>query len=230
MPHRQRPYTILSVAQSIDGFIAGTSGFNRFSSDQDLDDLHKLRSTVGAIAVGIGTVLADNPRLTVRRGFEGAKPLRVVFDSFLRLPKDALVLNGEAHTVVFCGEDASPSSFDALGPLCEVVAVGKGKVDIKRALEFLASEKRVDRLLVEGGGKIIGSFLREDLADELRVSINPFICGEGVKMVSVSEKSDWGDKKGTSLLDIRFYPKSVQQFGHSVVITYLHARYFERSN
>ena len=141
-----------------------------------------MRADSDAILVGVGTVLADDPALTVRH-VEGADPLRVVLDSNLRTPAHAKVLGGEdteAGTLVFHAEDADLSRADAIRrPGVELVAIpraGSG-LDLDAALRVLG-KRGVLRLLVEGGGRVHGALLDMGLADHAALFIAPRVIGD----------------------------------------------------
>lgn len=158
---------------SVDGKIALADGKAvRLSNEEDLRRVHRLRATVDAILVGIGTVLKDDPKLTVKPEFaSGRNPLRVVVDSDGRTPPTAHVLDGTAPTLVVTAEDCDRTFLRA-----EHLRCGKDDVDLPRLLEEL-SRRGVSTLLVEGGSTVIGSFLHEGLADELKIFVRSAIVG-----------------------------------------------------
>ncbi len=168
-----RPRVIINAAMSVDGKIALPDGQAiRLSNDEDLQRVHQLRAQVDAIVVGIGTVLMDDPKLTVKRELaSGRNPLRVVVDSDGRTPDDAHVLDGSAPTLIVTTEEC-----DRVFPRAEVLRSGKDDVDLRRLLEDL-SRRGVSTLLVEGGSTIIWSFLQEGLADEVKIFVRSAILG-----------------------------------------------------
>jgi diaminohydroxyphosphoribosylaminopyrimidine deaminase/5-amino-6-(5-phosphoribosylamino)uracil reductase len=138
-----------------------------------------------ALAVGIGTALADDPRLTVRDPgslLGGRSPTRVVFDSRLRLPLSSRLVQTaqEVPTWILTGNDSSESAEQALVDAgCVIVRVpnsAEGRVDMGAALRLLASQGMVS-LLVEGGAELAGSLLATRLADELHAFIAPILLG-----------------------------------------------------
>lgn len=174
-----RPYVIVNCAMSADGKSAlPTRKQLRISSDEDIERMYKLRNECDTVLVGIDTVLSDDPKLTVKAKYvENPKqPLRVVLDSKCRIPKDTLVLNNAAKTLIITTE-GNEKHFE--GEHIEVVgckANGEGHVDLEYALELLY-QKGVEKLLVEGGGTIVWSFLEKRLVDDLYIYIGPCIIG-----------------------------------------------------
>jgi riboflavin-specific deaminase-like protein len=180
-----RPLVTLHFAQSLDGRIGFGPGSERalLSSAEGVVSAHRARREHDAVLVGIETVLHDDPRLTVR-GAEGAQPLRVVLDSELRLPEAARLLapeEGAGKVLVFgCVQRASAARrqrLEAAGAEVWLTAAdGNGRVALAEALETLAA-RGVRRLLVEGGAKVLTSFLQAGLAERAEVEIAPLWLG-----------------------------------------------------
>jgi 2,5-diamino-6-(ribosylamino)-4(3H)-pyrimidinone 5'-phosphate reductase len=169
-----RPYVIVNAAMSLDGRIAlEDRRQTRLSSEEDLSRVHRLRARADAILVGVGTVLTDDPKLTVKEAHARGKrqPLRVVLDSHGRTPLGAAVLDGKAPTLIATVEGCSETF-----PNAEVVRCGRGRVDLKALLELL-SARGVETLLVEGGEQTITSFLSEGLVDEVKVFLRSLLIG-----------------------------------------------------
>jgi 2,5-diamino-6-(ribosylamino)-4(3H)-pyrimidinone 5'-phosphate reductase len=165
---------------SLDGKIAPRNRQGRLfipsMSRRMQERLHLLRSGVDCILVGVETVLADDPRLTAR-GVEGESPLRVVLDSRARTPLNAAVLDVKAApTIIAVSRSAQAEDVERLRGRVEVVECGDVKVDVKELLEKLYS-RGVRRLLVEGGGEVRWSFLRERVVDELFVWVMQKVWG-----------------------------------------------------
>jgi GTP cyclohydrolase II len=184
-PHPWRPYVVLKYAQSLDGRIATSTGDSRWiSGEPERVASHALRAACDAVMVGVGTVLRDDCRLTVRM-VPGASPIRVVLDSTLRTPLTAAILDPQAATVVITTERSSPIRRQAL--LARHVGVrlaeasGDG-VDIGSALQILRS-MGIRSLLVEGGARLITSMLAAGTVDRLIVGIAPRILGSGTDAV-----------------------------------------------
>ncbi len=185
--HRRfgRPMVTLKSAASLDGRIATRTGHSQWITGAPARALgHMARVDHDAIAVGIGTALADDPLLTCRLpGLEDRSPVRVVFDSTLRLPVDG-ALAGSAREVplwVICAPEADPlrkAALEAAGAVVLPVALSKagGPPDIKAALLALG-QRGLTRLLVEGGGRLAASFLDAGQVDRLLWFQAPMVIG-----------------------------------------------------
>lgn len=179
------PRVVLKYAQTLDGRIATATGDSRWiSCEAERAVSHGIRAACDAVLVGIGTVLVDDPQLTVRM-VAGASPMRVVLDSSLRVPPDAKILSADAHTLVLTSEDAEPARREALrrrGAQVVVVPRGPGGLDLRACLAAL-EELGVATVLVEGGARVLTSLLGAGLADRLIVAIASRIIGSGTEAV-----------------------------------------------
>ena len=181
-----RPLVTLAYAQTLDGYIAARDGSSRWiSGAASLQRTHALRARHDAILVGVGTVVADNPRLTVRL-VDGVNPIRVVVDSNLRIPDAAHVLNEElaTGTWIVCKSDADAQRRQHLLECGAVVLstatdAQSGGVDLAVALQLLA-ERGIRTVMIEGGSRLITSMLRARLIDRVAITIAPKILGEGI--------------------------------------------------
>ncbi len=189
-PQPHRPLVTIHYAQTLDGRIATRSGNSQWVGGEASRRLaHQLRASHQAVMVGVGTVLADNPRLTVRLvpGPASGGPSRVVVDSSLRLPLDCNVLcDGAAPTLVATTARAPADRISAVQERgAQVLVVGQdgdGHVDLANLFERLAA-LGFGSLLIEGGRGIITSALRGLLADRLVVCIAPKVIGSGIEAV-----------------------------------------------
>ena len=181
----RRPYVVLKYAQSVDGRIATRQGDARWiSSEPERRISHAFRAACDAVLVGVGTAIVDDPQLTVRM-VTGPSPIRVVLDSSLRLAPTARLLDDQAGTIVVTTERSSEgrrAELRARGISVHVVDAGPRGVYLPAALETLRG-LGVRSLVVEGGARVITSFLAEKLVDRLVVAIAPAIIGTGVEAV-----------------------------------------------
>ena len=193
-----RPHVTVSYAQTLDGRLATCTGSSRWvSGPESLGFAHSLRAGHDAIMVGVGTVCADDPRLTVRR-VSGEDPLRVVVDSTLRAPLDAAVFSdGAASGTVLAVTERAPAErckeATSLGAtVLESPSDPTGRVDLRALLVALA-DWDVRSVMVEGGASLITAMLHGRLVDRLAVCIAPKILGSGIETVGdlgISELAD----------------------------------------
>lgn len=178
-PNHEKPLVILSYAASLDGSLALKQGQPAaISCDESSKAVHYLRSFCDAILVGIGTVLSDNPQLSVRF-VPGDNPLPIIVDTDLRTPIEARLISGGRNPVIFCGSKASNTKKKQLETRGAEVLVAP---ENDRGLSFLFILKKLyDRgikyLMVEGGPGILQSFLVEELWDKLAVTVAPALLG-----------------------------------------------------
>jgi 5-amino-6-(5-phosphoribosylamino)uracil reductase len=183
----ERPYTLLSAAVSIDGYLDGGPGHPlRLSSAADLDRVDALRADCDAILVGARTVRNDNPRLLVRseilktaRHADGLSPtpVKVTVTRSGDLDPSACFFSTGGEKLVYCATDAVGRTSDRLGEAATVIGC-RQPTDLRWIVADL-SERGVQRLLVEGGGTTHTQFLTDDLADELHLVVAPFFVGGG---------------------------------------------------
>ena len=184
-PRPDRPSVILKFAQTLDGRLATSTGDSKWISGmQERQLTHALRAACDAVLVGSGTVLKDDPQLTVRL-VPGSSPLRVVLDSLLRLPRDRQVFSSDASTLVFTSHDG----YDSHRHLLEERGIGVRAVrsspeglDLRECLAELR-KLEVETVLVEGGARVLTSFLREGLADRVIIAVAPILLGSGKESV-----------------------------------------------
>ena len=180
-------HVVVNAATSADGKLSSRRREQiAISGPEDFDRVDRIRADSDAVMVGVGTVLADDPSLTLddperreRRVDAGAaaNPARVVADSRARTPTDARILDDRATTYVLVADAAPAERAAALRDAgAEIVRAGEERVALPAAFEELESAG-VDRLMVEGGGELIFSLFDVGLVDELSVFVGPKVIG-----------------------------------------------------
>jgi 2,5-diamino-6-(ribosylamino)-4(3H)-pyrimidinone 5'-phosphate reductase len=208
-----RPRVILNMAMSVDGKIATVKGDSKLSCQEDLKRLHLLRSRVDAVMVGVGTVLNDNPSLTVRL-VKGRNPIRVVVDSLASTPLNARVLDSSSKTIIAVSSRAPKEKVKKLRKKATVLIVGRDKVNLPKLLQKLY-ELGIKRVLLEGGSTLNWSMLKERLVDELRISVCPVIIGGEKAKSPVGGEGFKKVKEGIKLKLVR-----VEKVGEDLLLIY----------
>ncbi len=174
----RQPITVAHLGQSLDGFIATPSGDSAFvTGPENILHLHRLRALCDAVVVGAATVSCDNPRLTTRL-VAGSNPVRIVLDPSCRLSEALTVFSDrQARTLRVCGR-GRPAGVQA--PAEELLEVGTAgaRLDLSELIQILRA-RGYHRILVEGGGVTVSSFLEAGLVDRLHIAIAPILIGEG---------------------------------------------------
>ena len=176
-----RPFVSLKAAISLDGRMNLPNGASKWITGiESRTESHRMRAENDAVLVGVGTVLSDDPELTVRH-VEGINPVRVILDSRLTTPTSAKVIGHDGKCIIITAEGADRQKAEALtdigAEIAEVKSSG-GHVDIHSALEYLAG-RGILTLMAEGGPGILGALLHEGVADYIRLFIAPKIFGGG---------------------------------------------------
>ncbi|RCV63791.1 2,5-diamino-6-(ribosylamino)-4(3H)-pyrimidinone 5'-phosphate reductase [Methanophagales archaeon] len=183
----ERPFVFINAAMSADGKISTVERVpTRISGREDRDRVDALKAGSDAIMVGIGTVMADNPSLTVKsrkrredrkQAERGENPIRIVVDSNARTPIDAEILNkGSGKRIIAVSKRAIIADVDRLGEKAEINVCGREEVDLKKLLDLLW-QRGVKRLMVEGGATLNWSLVSQGLVDEIYIYIGNIIIG-----------------------------------------------------
>jgi diaminohydroxyphosphoribosylaminopyrimidine deaminase/5-amino-6-(5-phosphoribosylamino)uracil reductase len=215
-----RPFVIAKSAMTLDGWTATSTGHSKWvSGERSRAFVHRLRDRVDGVMVGVGTVIADNPRLTARLpGRKGRDPVRVIADTHLRTPQDAWVLNHDspARTLVAVGETISAARRKRLsrkGVSFLACNTRGGSIDMAFMMDRLG-EQGITSLLVEGGATLLGRLIREKMIDKFHIFKAPKILGgnDGVSMASGTGPLKMDDS--LRLRDVR-----IQRFGCDTLFT-----------
>ena len=200
-----KPYVILNAAMTLDGKIATKTGSSEISGPEDLERVHEIRKKADGIMVGIGTVLADDPRLTVHKipSSKSDNPIRVVVDNKARTPIDFRILNDDADTIIavgsICDENNPDSDEDAvsrakaISQKADVFYSSKTPVDLVEFMDYLYS-KGIRTLMLEGGATLNFSMIKDNLIDEVRICIAPMIAGGRDALIPVERTLLWSTR------------------------------------
>ena len=174
-----RPHVIINCAMSADGKIAlPTHKQMRISCEEDIKRMHQLRNHCDAVLVGVGTILADDPKLTVKETYvrKPKQPLRVILDRKGRTPPHALALNTAAKTLIITAQGNEKRYKGSHIEVVKCPTTTTGFLDVQGILEILWS-RGIRKLLVEGGGTVIWNFLANKVVDDMFLYIGPCIIG-----------------------------------------------------
>lgn len=179
---RGRPFVRLKIAASLDGRTALASGESKWiTGEAARADVQRWRARSSAIVTGIGTVLADDPRLDVRVFDIGRQPLRVVLDSRLRTPPTARMLSLPGDSLIVTADAVPPTAaLQRAGAEVLCLPGADGRVDIAALLQQLAA-REMNEVLVEAGAGVCGAFLAAGIADELLLYYAPHILGDSAR-------------------------------------------------
>jgi 2,5-diamino-6-(ribosylamino)-4(3H)-pyrimidinone 5'-phosphate reductase len=211
-----KPKVILSAAITLDGKIGQKNKHVVLSSKSDKIRVHKLRSKSDAILVGKNTVEQDDPLLTVRYA-KGKNPIRIILDSHGTIKNDSRIIKTckRIPTIIVTSKIVSKSNLTRLQKLpIDVIVCGKNQVNITKLLSIL-SKKGVKTILLEGGGTLNYSFLKNNLIDEMIIALTPYVLGsentinlfEGISFLSLKIK-------------LRLKLKKVQKSGNEIILNY----------
>lgn len=195
---------------SADGKIAGSDRTQvSISSEEDKARAKNLRRKYDSILVGVGTVLADDPHLTLKDLDYDTNPIRIVLDPHGRTPDDAKILDDRAPTIMVTLEDC-----DREWDCEETIRAGKDEIDLPAVLETLADEMGIESLLVEGGGRTIASFFRAGLVDKYTVFVGGLVIG-GSDAPTPCDGDGWVREGG-----IRMTLVSAEVLGNGALLTF----------
>ncbi|MEA1987975.1 MAG: bifunctional diaminohydroxyphosphoribosylaminopyrimidine deaminase/5-amino-6-(5-phosphoribosylamino)uracil reductase RibD [Pseudomonadota bacterium] len=209
---KQLPFVRLKIASSLDGRTAMANGESHWiTGEESRLEVHKMRARCGALITGIGTVLADDPSLTVRLTDqqlvemnltqENCNPIRVVLDPNLSMPLDAKMLDLPGRTILMTSRETVQRSPEIVEEIhaqgIEMVAVlaEDDHLDIESILHYLAEEEQINDVMVESGAIVAGAFMQSGLVNELHCFVAPSLMGNDAKPMFVMPGIDSMDKK-----------------------------------
>lgn len=177
-----RPFVVAQLGQSLDGRVATLSGESHWiNGPAALDHLHRLRAHVDAVVVGVGTIVADDPQLTVRR-VDGPQPVRVIIDPRGRLPASArcLTVGDKPCVIVSDRERPAPTGAEML----IVTPSSEGRLAPSAIVQALFA-RGLTKILVEGGAATVSDFIAAGMIDRLHILVAPMILGSGIQGLSL---------------------------------------------
>ena len=210
-------HVILSAAISIDGKISTRTNDSKISSKEDIIRLHKLRSKVDAILIGKNTLLQDDPLLTVRHT-KGKNPTRVILDSKGTIPITSRIIktSSEIPTIIVVSKKITDKNLLKLKKLpVEIIISGENSVNLKLLMKKL-STKKIKTILVEGGGTVNWEFIKNNIFNELIVTLSPYLIGGNDSISFVEGK---GFAKITNSPKLKL--KSIKRLKNYLVLNYL---------
>ena len=211
-----KPKITLSAAITLDGKIGQKNKHIVLSSKSDKIRVHKLRAKSDAILVGKNTVQQDDPLLTVRYA-KGNNPIRIILDSHATIRNDSRIIKTCKHvpTIIVVSELASKSNLNRLqkSPL-DVIVCGKNQVNLTKLLSIL-SKRKIKTILLEGGGTLNRSFLKQNLIDEMIIALTPYVLGSK-NTIDLFEGISFPELKMKSPLKL----KNVKKTGNEIILNY----------
>ncbi len=210
LPIRIMPeFIIAQMGQSVDGRIATISGDSHYvTGPSDLKRLHRLRALVDAVIVGAGTIVADDPRLTVRH-VTGPQPTRVVIDPHKKLARDHKIFTDDSATTVLIHQGDARQENSSNVIYCP--ARQSGRLDPTNIVTILR-HRGYRRLLVEGGGFTVSRFLDAGIVDRLHVAVAPMVIGSG--------HQSFGLKPIPAINDVPRPPCQIHRLGEDVLFDF----------
>ncbi len=211
---RGRPWVVVKIAATLDGRVAAASGESQWiSGEAARSDVQQFRAQADAILTGVGTVLADNPRLSCRAAGATRQPLRIVLDSRLRTPNTANLFDVPGELVFAVTEGVCSQRREDIEQRAKVLQFDTkdDRIDCEKLLTYLADQE-INEVLVEAGPTLIGSLFQFDLVDELVVYLAPALLGESaIGMVSLPEVKSFAER-------LRGQFKSIHRVGEDMRI------------
>ena len=175
---RSRPHITLSGAITLDGKLATRTGDSKLSTKRDKIRVYKLRSKVDAIIIGKNTAKIDDPLLSIHN-IKGKNPIRVILDSNGTLDINSRIIKtcSKIPTIIAVSKKAKPKNLEKLKKFpITVLVCGNDKIDIKNLLKIL-KQKKIKNILLEGGGITNWTFVKENLVNDIIITVTPYLVG-----------------------------------------------------
>ena len=175
---RSRPHITLSGAITLDGKLATRTGDSKLSTKRDKIRVYKLRSKVDAIIIGKNTAKIDDPLLSIHN-IKGKNPIRIILDSNGTLDTNSRIIKtcSKIPTIIAVSKKAKPKNLEKLKKFpITVLVCGNDKINIKNLLKIL-KQKKIKNVLLEGGGITNWTFVKENLVDDIIITVTPYLVG-----------------------------------------------------
>ena len=213
---RFRPYVIFSAAITLDGKLATRTGDSKLSSKADKNRVHRLRSRVDAILIGKNTAEFDDPILSVHNT-KKKNPISVILDSNATIKNSSRILrtSSKIPTIIAVDESASKKNLQRLEKLpVKIIICGKKRINTKKLLAALRKQS-IKKILVEGGGETNWSFVKENLIDEMIITVTPYLVG-GVTATTLVD----GDGFSSIAKSTKLRLKSARRMNNEIILHY----------
>ena len=207
-----RPWVRMKIAASLDGKTALNNGVSQWiTGEAARHDGHRFRARSCAVLTGIGTVLEDDPQLSVRFIETSRQPLRIIIDSQLKIPTTAKVLRGEGELIFTTTDNKERiSALKEAGARPIILPNEKGKIDLAELMQILA-DFEINELLVEAGNRLSSAFIREGLVNELIIYLAPHLIGNrAMGMLQLPELTDLSEKYNLKIKDLRMVGEDIR--------------------
>ena len=211
-----RPHIIFSAAITLDGKLATRTGDSKLSSKADKNRVHKLRSKVDAILIGKNTAKLDDPILSVHHT-KKKNPIRIILDSNATIQNNSRILrtSSKIPTIIVVGQTASKKNLRRLEKFpVQIIICGKQRINIKKLISLLGKQG-IKKILVEGGGETNWAFVKENLVDEIIITITPYLVGGVIATTLVG-----GDGFSTITKSMKLKLKSARRINNEIVLHY----------
>ena len=213
---RFRPHVIFSAAITLDGKLATRTGDSKLSSKVDKNRVHRLRSRVDAILIGKNTAKLDDPVLSAHNA-KKKNPIRIILDSNATIQNNSRILrtSSQIPTIIAVGESASKKNLQRLEKLpIQIIVCGKHRINIKKLLVELRKQG-IKKILIEGGGETNWSFVKENLTDEVIITVTPYLVG-GVTATTLVD----GNGFSTIAKSTKLKLKSARRMNNEIILHY----------
>jgi diaminohydroxyphosphoribosylaminopyrimidine deaminase / 5-amino-6-(5-phosphoribosylamino)uracil reductase len=204
-----KPWVRVKLAMSLDGRTALSNGVSQWiTGEASRADVHHWRARSSVILTGVGTVLADDPRLDVRLAPEKPEdepwqPLRVVLDTRLRTPRDSRIFTTGGEVLILTEDPTRGAPFAEMGVGVEAIPASGGRLDLEAVIDRLG-ELEANEVLVEAGPTLSGELLRRGLVDEMLLYLAPKLLGpQGLPLVNLPELTDLQDALGFAVAGVQ---------------------------